>query len=63
MKVRVMTLDEQTEHIYECDYFRFRANQVSNWLKLYKDEKEIAHISRVCVLEVDLSVHKRGDAF
>lgn len=52
MKVKIITLDEQIEHIYECDYFRFRANQVSNWLKLYKDEKEIVHISRVCSFEL-----------
>lgn len=52
MKVKVMTLEEQTLKIYECDNFKFRANQVTNWLKLYKDGQEIAHISRVCVFEI-----------
>lgn len=57
MKVVIMSLDTQTFVEYECDSFEFRANQVSNWVKLKKEGKEIACIKRVSVFKnIDTSV-------
>lgn len=51
MKIKVMPLNTQTFTTYECDNFEFRANQVENWLKIIKDNKEIAFIKRVGVIK------------
>ena len=51
MKVAVMPLNTQTFTEYECDSFEFRANKVTNWVRIKKDGKEIAFIKRVAVFK------------
>jgi hypothetical protein len=51
MKIAVMSLDTQTFIDYDCDDFEFRANNVSNWLRLKKDGKEIAFVNNVGVIK------------
>ena len=50
MLIEVMPLDTQTFTTYECDDFEFRANQVTNWLKIRKDGKETM-IKKVAVIK------------
>ena len=52
MKILVIPLDTQVAEEYECDDFEFRANQVSNWLRLKKDGKEIFFCKRIATFKL-----------
>lgn len=43
MKLLIIRFDEESME-KECDSFEFRSNQVSNWIKIKKDDNiEIIH--------------------
>ena len=52
MKIKIMSFEgDQTFTTYDCDDFEFRGNQVTNWIKLFKDGKEVGFVNRVCVIK------------
>lgn len=56
MKIEIMSFeDDQTFTTYDCDDFEFRGNQVTNWIKLFKNGKEVGFVNRVCVIKSERS--------
>ena len=51
MIVEVMSLGDAEFKIYDCDDFEFRGNQVTNWVRLFKDGKEVGFVNRVAVFK------------
>ena len=51
MIVKVLSLDDSEFKTYDCDDFEFRGNQVTNWVRLFKNGKEIGFINRVAVFK------------
>ena len=56
MKIKIMSFEgDQTFTTYDCDDFEFRGNQVTNWIKLFKDGKEVGFVNRVCAIKSERS--------
>lgn len=51
MIVKVKSLDDAEFTTYDCDDFEFRGNQVTNWVRLFKDGKEVGFVNRVAVFK------------
>ena len=51
MIIKIMPLDTQKFTTYECDTFEFRSNNITNWISLKKDGKEVACVHRVGVIK------------